>query len=260
MKKLFIILWLLPCLVRGQIIESDRIEVILPHVTEETWVLFDLDNTLIESSLHLGSIQWESHLKKHSLKLGYNEHEIGTILEKFWTFVQHFIPVRLVDPQAPNVLKQLDDSNATVFGLTARAPNEVDYTRRQLDSVNISLCTEPSYPEQFPLLASEPILYDRGVIYCGDNTKSEALIAFFNAIGRLPKKVVFIDDKFEHVRDLERTLEQMGINFIGIRFSRADERVQSFDSEVANLQFSQLPQIISDEEAKLFLMRNNTTP
>jgi hypothetical protein len=40
----------------------------------------------------------------------------------------------------------------------------------------------------------------------------------------------------------------MGVECIGIRFSGADLRVKAFDPHIADMQFSLLPQIISDEE------------
>jgi len=75
-------------------------------------------------------------------------------------------------------------------------------------------------------------------------------LAPFQAIGQMPKKVVFVDDRWDQVENLAEALERLGIEFVGIRFSRADDRVKAFDPAIADLQFSRLPKIISDEEAK----------
>ena len=254
MKKIITALCLIPSLIWGVIFESDQMQDVFPHVESETWVLIDVDNTLIESSVHLGSAQWRTYIRNKALKLGNDAAKSDLILDKFWIFVQHFVPVRLVDPAAQTVIEKLQDSKTVVVALTAREPLEMEHTRKQLDSAGIAL-SNGSFPEHLSLPASHYSIYDDGVIYCGDSTKSEALIAFFQEVGYVPKKVIFVDDKLSQLQELEKTLEQMGIQFVGIRFSAADVRVKAFDPDIADLQFSQLPKIISDEEAKKMLSK-----
>ncbi len=249
MKKFFAALCLIPTLLWGMVFESGKMEDLVPHVDEETWVFIDVDNTLIESSLHLGSAQWRGHIKEKAQRLGLSKAESESILDKFWLFVQPFVPVRLVDPDSAQLIQTLKKSNTSLFALTAREPIESGHTQKQLSSVEVSLSSS-AFPETLTLPSAYPGLLEKGVIYCGDNTKSEALIAFFKAMGRVPKKVVFVDDRLEQISALEKTLEEMGIEFVGIRFSAADERVKSFDGQIADLQFSHLPKIVSDEEAK----------
>lgn len=254
MKKIITALCLIPSLIWGVIFESDQMQDIIPHVESETWVLIDVDNTLIESSVHLGSAQWRAYIRNKALKLGNDAATSDLILDKFWIFAQHFVPVRLVDPAVQTVIEKLQDSKTVVVALTAREPLEMEHTRKQLATAGIVL-SNGSLPEHFSLPAPHYSIYDDGVIYCGDSTKSEALIAFFQEVGYVPQKVIFVDDKLSQVQELEKTLEQMGIEFIGIRFSAADERIKAFDPEIADLQFSQLPKIISDEEAKKMLSK-----
>jgi hypothetical protein len=250
MKKLFISLSLIPSLLWGSIFESGRMEDVIPHVGEETWVFLDVDNTLIESSQHLGSAQWRNHILKKAHEAGYRNEEQELVLDKFWFFVQQFIPMRLVDPYTVGVIEQLAESNDYIFALTAREPIESGYTQRQLNSVGISL---PSASRSAILLANEPALLDQGVIYCGENTKSEGVIAFFEEMGRIPKKMVVVDDRLDQLKALEETAQTLGIEFVGIRFSAADRRVQSFDGDIADVQFSYLPKVVSDEDANEML-------
>ncbi|MBS0605146.1 MAG: DUF2608 domain-containing protein [Verrucomicrobia bacterium] len=254
MKKLLTALCLIPSLIWGVIIESDKMEAILPHVEEETWVLIDVDNTLIESSLHMGSAQWREHIRKKARSAGFDKAGTEAVLDKFWLFVQPFIPVRLVDPHAVDLIEGLRSSETVVIVLTARDSYESDHTQKQLASVGVSI-NNSAFPESAVLQSDAISVYEKGVIYCGDNTKSQALLAFMERTGRIPKKVVFIDDKEDQIRGLEKTLEAMGVEFVGIRFSGADERVRSFDPDIADLQFSRLPRIVSDEEAKKLLSR-----
>lgn len=252
MKKFLAALSLLPSLLCGMVFESDQMKDILPHVSEGTLVLIDLDNTLIESSIHLGSAQWRDHVRDRARAAGYDKQGVEEVLDQFWLFVQPFVPVRIVDPNAAQVMEDLRKSHIPVIALTAREPRELAHTQKQIASTGVVLSGtrvfgNATLPSEFPGL------YQDGVIYCGDNTKSGALLAFFEHIGKAPKKVVFVDDRQEQVDGLAKTMEEMGIEFVGIRFSGADTRVESFDGSIADVQFVLLPIIISDEEAQQLL-------
>ena len=227
--------------------ETNQMSDILSHVDSETWVIFDVDNTLIESSLHLGSAQWRGHIRKKALDLGYTDAESEKILDNFWKFVQPLIPVRLVDKKTESIIKQLKEDGVVTLALTAREPDEVEHTERQLEEVNISFSNDVVKENLF-LSTSHPGLLKNNVVYCGENTKSEAVLAFFKELGLLPKKVVFVDDKWDQIYDVEKALSILGVENICIRFGGADERVSSFSSEIADLQWGFLPKIVSDEE------------
>lgn len=250
MKKLLFFFSILPILIWGEVRETNQMSDILSHVDSETWVIFDVDNTLIESSIHLGSAQWRGHIKKKALDLGYSAIESEKILDNFWKFVQPLIPVRLVDKKTESIIKQLKEDGVVTMALTAREPDEVGHTERQLKEVNISFSND-LLKKNFPLSTSHPGLLKDSIIYCGENTKSEALLALFRELGSLPKKVIFVDDKWDQINDVEKVLSTLGVEYLCVRFSGADERVASFDSEIADLQWGFLPKIVSDEEVKL---------
>jgi hypothetical protein len=240
---------LAPIPLLSTIIESDRIAALQPYAESDTLIFCDIDNTLFESAVQVGSIQWSGYMTKKAEKAGYSANEADEVSDKFWIFAQLFVPVRYVDPETPHVLLALKRAGIRIFGLTARYPIEVGSTKRQLSSLDIDL-RSPYYPEDFSVLPlPHPSVYDEGVIYCGSNEKSAALVAFLRKANFFPKRIVFIDDRLHHVKDLERVVTDMGIEFVGIRFSGADAHVKAFDSNIAELQWSHLPEIISDQEA-----------
>lgn len=236
------------------IIESDKLASTLSYADKDTWILFDIDNTLMESSLQLGSAQWRSHVRKKALLAGCDSEKADEVLDKFWFFVQHFIPVNVVDPATLSVLGQLQESSI-VLALTAREPHEKHYTQKQLHSLGIDLRNN-SFSDELALSRPFPCLYQEGIIYCGENKKSAGLAAFFDATRQLPKKVIFVDDKQEQIDDVENALNQMGIECIAIRFGGADERVKSFNPSIADIQWNHLPRIISDQEASELQKQN----
>src|SRR6267154_3359893 len=120
MGKIMTALCLIPSLIWGFTFESNQIEDVLPNVKTETWVLIDVDNTLIASSMHLGSVQWRGHIRNKAQNAGYSASESEAILDQFWLFVQPFISVGLVDPGTLTLLQNLQESKTPVFALTAR--------------------------------------------------------------------------------------------------------------------------------------------
>src|SRR5262245_28901432 len=127
MKKIITAFCLFPSLMWGSTFESNQIEDVMPHVETDTWVLIDVDNTLIESSLHLGSAQWRGHIRNKAKNAGYSSSETEAVLDQFWLFVQPFIPVRLVDPKALALIQSLQESKVPVLALTAREPIELKH-------------------------------------------------------------------------------------------------------------------------------------
>jgi len=80
MKKIFAALCLIPSCLFGVVFESDQMKDILPQVEEGTWVLLDVDNTLIEASTQLGSAQWRDHIRSKARAVGYDKQGV----EGFW--------------------------------------------------------------------------------------------------------------------------------------------------------------------------------
>ncbi len=49
--------------------------------------------------------------------------------------------------------------------------------------------------------------------------KGVSLFALCDKIGLTPKRIVFINDKHSHLRDIEVTAEERGVEFIGMRYA-----------------------------------------
>jgi hypothetical protein len=249
----------LPLLLFGAIVESNHLADLQAYTDAHTMIICDVDNTLIESTLQMGSAQWREYIRKRARGAGYSVDGAEAVLDAFWICAQFFVPVRCVDPSTPQVLLELKHSESIVIALTAREPIEVSHTQRQLSSVGIDLRNIHDREDSFSLPLPYPCIYEKGVVYSGENTKSAALLAFFQKTDHLPNRIVFIDDRLEQLQAMESSLKISGINFIGIRFARADARVKDFNPEIAELQWSRLPEIISDEEALRILAGNKVS-
>lgn len=242
-----LVLLLIPTLIFAKTLESDRLATLLDHHDENTWVVFDVDNTLLEATTHMGSDQWARYLDIKVLAAGYTEEERENIQDSMWRLAQLFINVRLIEPNTPEFIRQIPGS---VFALTARDPLLVNLTHEHLESVNIAFQSQESCT--FPL--DKPNRFERGILFSGENKKSELLEALFNKVGK-PKRLIFIDDKWSHIKDVERLAQKLNIDYVGIRYSGADERVKSFDPKIADIQWQHLPTLLSDEEALKLLAK-----
>lgn len=248
-KKIFGLVCLIPAFIFGEIVESNRMDSVLNYADSDTWVLFDVDNTLIESSMQMGSAQWREHILLKARAAGYDEEGAQGVVDLLWFVSQQFVPVKAVDEQTPDVLEKLKKSNIIALALTARDEVENDHTQLQLNSAGIDLQND-AFDSSMLFGPENSSLYENGVIYCGDNSKDVALLAFIQALGRMPKKIVLVDDRLSHLEAIEKALVDLGIEFIGIRFGGADERVKAFDGLIADIQWATLPIVVSDEEAK----------
>lgn len=245
-----------PILLFCEVFESNTISSILNHIENNTIVIADLDNTLIESQSHLGSSQWGDHLGAVFSESGISIEEVDLLVGDLWFQVQPQIKIKCVDPETSLVINKLHEQKIPFIGLTARRPAETHYTLEQLSSVNIC-ASKGFFDEGFLEGFTSPrkgITCHEGIIFCTPiNKKSMALQLYLEKLQVLPKKIIFIDDKMHHVKDIEKLAESLGIKYTGIRFSGSDERVKAFCPKIAKIQFDNLPTILSDEEAALIL-------
>lgn len=253
LSKFLFASFLSPLVLFAVVFETDKMEDVLPYADEETLVLFDVDDTLISSSTYLGTVPWRTHVRKKFAEQGCTPQQVEAGLDQFWLFVQPLISVCIVDPKTPEVIAKLQQMGATTLGLTAREDKECFYTAKQLASVGVRLHA----PETVYLPLPHPALQHDGVIFCGENKKGAVIDAYFIHEGKLPKKVIFIDDRMEQVRNVEEAIERLGIEFVGVRMSRADAYANSFNPDAADLQWALLPYLLSNEEAEEILAEDN---
>jgi hypothetical protein len=241
MKHWLQLLCLVPSLAWGMTFESDRVSSLLPHVTSDTLVVFDVDETVMAGSRQLGSRGWSNHIRAKLAAAGYSDEQVEEHLHRFWVFVQGYTQYELMDPELMSVMSQLPHTIAC----TKRKPLEAESTDEQLAALGVHF-TAPS--ETFTLTCPHPALYQNGIIYAGDNPKSVALQAYFAVRGATPPTLILLDDYWFNINDLERA--NLNTNYIGIRYSAIDAREAAFEADIADLQWSLLPAYLSDEEAR----------
>lgn len=216
----------------SQILESKNISSVLDYVDKNTLVIFDIDNTLIESSHHVGNVAWLAHIMDKLVKKGLNRKEAIGKQYQLWRDLQKSISVKLVDPDSISVLNNLHDSDIKTIGLTGRGADISDRTEEQLKSVGISLSRKTIHDQEVEL--DKLARFMKGVLSLEfDGHKGKRLVDLFSRLKFVPKRVLFVDDKRHHLEDVKDVLIKSGIPFKGIRYGGADEQEQSFNPDKA---------------------------
>lgn len=237
----------------ASILETKSIESVRMHLTPTTLIIFDIDNTLIEPVQELGSDQWFCHRIMEYKNLGLPG---GEAIEKAlseWTAIQSITKVKPVEKITPALIAQMQQEGYAVMGLTSRGLGLATRTVEQLKSVGIELLQTSPTKEEVYLTNHHGILYRAGILFTSGTHKGNALVKLFHSIDYNPERVVFIDDKETHLKDVYQALDAYHIPFLGLRYGFLDEKVASFNKRIADIQFAHFGHILSDEEASLLL-------
>lgn len=244
MKKIIFTLLFLPLIALAEIRESFSILDVAKEARPGDVVVFDIDNTILEPTQTLGSVQWYDDLIQEKVP----EHQA---LAKF-TLVQRKTSTRLVDPHTAKAIGWFQAKNIPVFALTARPIELAEVSPRQLLKSGVDLSVTAPSDLQLPV---NDVVYHRGVLSVGAQNNKGVVLRETLKLNRIqPRRVLFIDDKANHVANMEKALQGEFIN-INFRFGVADARVRSFNRNIAKTQwahFVKTNEILSDEEALKF--------
>lgn len=235
-----------PFLLLANIVEMKHFREINSYIdSTETLIVFDIDNTLLEANGHLGSVAWGDYVASDLESKGISKEEAQEVVSVLWRAVQPHISVKPVDREAAAVIRDIQGCKVKMMCLTARTPQEVTHTLKQLDSIGIDMKVMAPVKEDTEINTLNRLAYyTHGILFATPlNKKSEVFTAFVKR-HKLPfKKVVFVDDKLHHVQDMKEALSQEGIECIPIHFTGADEHVRQFDPAAAELQWKNFQKI-----------------
>lgn len=241
--------------IQAKIIETKRVEEILPYIDDETWLLVDLDNCMFQAAQALGHANWFYDLLQQRLEKGMSRDEAIADAYPYWIKTQKVCKVKALEETFVPLLLALQNKNTTIMGLTHRQPSVADSTVRQVNSLGFDFVPSAPAKNNFVVPAKNPTLYYQGILFVGDyNKKIDIFESFLHIIQKKPKKVVFIDDKRKNVEELE-VLTNFGIEYMGVHYTAIEKSIPVYSREIADVQYKFLDQILSNEAA-LLLMEN----
>lgn len=224
------------------------------HVTKDTLVVFDIDNTLLEASQTLGTDQWFSSVVEDKKAEGLDAKAAEKAAIAIAESVHDVIKARSVESVTAKMVYDLQARGVVVMGLTARSLPMIPGSLRQLQSNGINLGKNPIHKNTFDLQSTDVARFQNGILFVGPlNNKGELLKIALKRLGLRPKKVVFVDDKVKHVTNVDKFMNEMGIDVETLRYGAADARVQQFDVNLGRRELSVYQKdgiVLSDEEAR----------
>jgi len=214
------------------IIESNDIAAICQHIQpdKKVLILFDVDNTIARTLSSLGSDEWNTHMIQQGVNAGKEYRQAVEAHLPLYFQLMHALDLKPVDPMTPDFIIQLQSMNHHVCALTLRSLPLVERTAVQLNTIGIRFADSCPFTQQ---KYHDNCQCHEGIIFTGGGDKGVALSTIFTYHDHLTYDlVIFVDDKRRYLEQVEVILAQLGIQFVGIRYSYADDIVAQFDPEV----------------------------
>lgn len=239
----------------AKIIETAHFKEVIPYIQEDCWFLVDLDNTLFEAKQALGHANWFYDELQERLEKGLTKEEACEELYPLWVKIQEICSVKAVEDTTIPLLLNLQQRNIVMMGFTHRLPLGVPATIRQVHSLGFDFSkTAPQILFDSIPASGGPTCYRQGILFAGDyNSKGEVLLNFLAMIGHRPKKIVFIDDKYKNVEELEKVLAEHNIDYLGIYYTAIKQQPTIYSRAIANFQFKFINSILSNEAAQCLM-------
>ena len=227
----------------------------------DTLVVFDIDNTLIEPTVTLGSDQWFYWYAARLESEGLTPTAASDAANAVWNKVQPAIAVRAVEDSTPALVGRLQARGIRVMALTARSRDAAGVTETQLASAGYVMGRHAFGASRRRVGKSADMIYEDGILYVGEHaSKGEALVRFLKHERHRPKRVVFADDKAKHTVTVDAALQKIGLPVVALRYGAADARVAAFDPAVAEIQYRAWSRVLTDEEAAALVKCAPTAP
>lgn len=237
----------------AQIIKTTQIQDVKAEITDNTLVLFNIAEVLMDTETSLGTQAWRKFIRT---RLDAKLHDEITL------FVFENVPPKSPEPSIPELIKEFQAKGVTTFAFTSRGRHEW-YTTQIPD---IDLITEKllrqigidfSKTKLNEKLSALPSLFGdyfhEGIIYTTNTKdKGELLREILEKTGYRPSKIVFVDDKVDSLISVENTLSKLNIPFVGYAYSRTAKDHANFDPLVANIQLDWLimhGRVLTDDQA-----------
>lgn len=227
-------------MIKAQIIESKHITDLSKHIGSNTWLLLDLDNTIMGPLLDLGGDGWFEKLMAYACQTMIDTQEAAALVITIYHAVQHHIKTKAVEPEIVAIIRDLQVRGYPILGITARGNELIDTTKRQLNEIGIDFSINRAANENRIVLGNSGAIYDQGIIYCSGGNKGICLDAFLDRCEQLPAHILMADDKAKHLGTVKEIVVRRGIHFDGLRYGFMDQVAKDTDMKKANEQLAYL--------------------
>lgn len=255
----------------AEIIQTNDIKIIeqtLQSVDTDTLVIFDVDDVLMHPKDQIlktkNADACSKVLKKLKQQVGKNKiQEVTSIV----LLTRKNSPV---DPRMISLIENLQKNSIKVLALTNCAtgkfgliPNTEDWRIAELRKNGYYFDKSWQNLKDINLKSLMKVtndanpIYKAGIVFVDQTSeKGPVLNTFLTYSATKPKKIIFIDDKFNNLASVEEFSKQHSIEFVGIEYTKTLEGDGVLNSDIAALQFDILEKEkkwLSDAEADALL-------
>ncbi|MDR3645910.1 MAG: DUF2608 domain-containing protein [Candidatus Babeliales bacterium] len=225
----------------------NQIEEELCNLDRDTLVLFDIDETLIDAAHMICKLKFIEQKAIFDFKY-LNGLKVSAAFNKALD------KKCLTEPKIKDIIRHLQAKKVTVLGLTSRhaVDPQANYTAESTYSVlrDLGIDFHNDNFENFNITDIQQIGVDskfyNGIIFTGGTLKGYALYSFLAQTGLRPKKIIFFDDKLEHLKDFKKMIDTVnknnikagnhGFEFTGYHYKFVENRQDILDEEIVQYQ------------------------
>jgi len=200
---------------------------------EKTLIIFDIDNTVISSSVEPGDLldspQWLSSMIHRKMEISHLTKKRA--LE--FTLPLHFMlaPYSVMSPVEESVvglIAVLQQAGYKVIALTARSPYYVKaYTCQGLNKIGIDFSKGRIGNGDY--IFNDRVQYVDDILFVAGGHKGDHLLGLLERFEYMPESVVVIDDKDYCIYELEGTLKKNDIKHTCLHYRYCDYAVDTYN-------------------------------
>ncbi len=244
----------------ASIVETSSIEDIRSEITPNSLVFFNIAEVLTDTETSLGTSAWRRYVRKSTDRV---THDILTL------YIFKKIPAKTPELITPLLISDLQNDDIATLAFTSRGRQEwysslllgIDLlTEEILLQLNIDFSRTASTSFLENLEANFSNYFHKNIIYATNEIeKGELLAQMLKATSGPIEKVIFVDDKIDSLRGIEKALGDLNIPFAGFLYNLTNKK--PFDPMIAHIQldyFLTLGILLTDEDA--FQIKEQSPP
>lgn len=207
-------------------------EIIQRYKTDETLLLIDVDQTLLEPTGLVGTGMWCNLIRTNAFEKYHHQETAIKAEAEARLMVAPLLTYQCIEPETAHLVNQLQQQKINILAFTARDPLLADHTRADLASCNIN------FTKQIPLSLTKcdslTHCMKYGIIFCKSQcSKGIALADLLRNNHCLYTTIMFVDDAIHNLQNAQEELEKHNpdLPFIGIHYVPVPILTKAFSLE-----------------------------
>lgn len=185
------------------VIETTDMKDIVPYITNDTLVFFDMDGTLInrkasKEGSKLIKAYWRGDRAVRSLDGGR-------------MFVQRQHPIVPMQEMTSALIKDLQQEGVMVLGLTARHRHQIEEADEDMTALQLRCLGISMYDSDYPRSLKKMDNFKRGIIYTKGKAKGPFASECLDSMDWVPSRVVFVDNRDTNCESVDQAMAEKGI-------------------------------------------------